>query len=204
MPPRVPALVALLAVAACGPPRQRLEDVHGPEGLVEVLPRDAFVEVDGVPLGPGARTLAVRDPRVEHRVVARAPGFETLELRVPASLLLGGRVGLVLRPSGFGIARRLELDEPGGLAAAGAFLLRGGREREAAEYAARAAELAPEAPLPRRVLGDAFLRLGRRERAAQEYSAYLALAPADAADRREVERRVEQLRGDVGLPGTAR
>jgi hypothetical protein len=205
MPPRVaPALALVALAAACGGQRQRLDEVHGPEGLVEVLPRDAFVEVDGVPLGPGARTVAIRDPRLEHRVVARAPGFETLEVRVPASLLLGGRVGLVLRPVGFGVGRRLELDEPSGLTSAAALLLRAGLEREAAEYAGRAAEVAPEAPAPRRVLADAMLRLGRRNRAVQEYSAYLALAPPEAPDRPEVERRVEQLRGDIGLPGSAR
>lgn len=192
------------AVLACAAPQQRFEDVNGPQGLIEVLPRDALVEVDGAPPGAGAVTLPISDRRRVHAVVVRAPGFETLEAQIPAEQLAGGRVGLALRPQGFGSARPLDMDEPTGLTAAAALLLRGGRDREAAEYAQRAAELAPEAPGPRRLLADAYLRSGHRERALQEYAAFLAHAPRDAPERAEVERRVAALRGDLSMPERAR
>ena len=197
------ALPLLVVALACSS-RQRFEDVNGAEGLVEVLPRSAMVEVDGVLLGPGSRTLPVPDRRAVHRVTARAPGFETLEVRVPAALLAGGRVALVLRPEGFGVARRLELDEPTGLTAAAALLLRNGRTREGMQYAARAAELAPDLPAPHRLLGDAYLREGRKDRALDEYGAYLAHATPGAPDRAEVQARVGALRGDLTVPGEPR
>jgi tetratricopeptide (TPR) repeat protein len=200
----VPRLaLAALSLAACAQ-RQRFEDANAPEGLVEVLPRSAVVEVDGVVLGPGSRTLPVHDRGATHRLSARAPGFEPIEVRVPASLLAGGRVGLVLRPAGFGVARPLELDEPSGLASAAALLLRHGRADEAAQYAARAAEVAPNAPAPRRILGDAWLAAGRRDLAVREYATWLTLAPADDPARPEVERRVSELRGDIDVPARPR
>jgi tetratricopeptide (TPR) repeat protein len=198
------ALLALLAAACGGPRAERFEDVAGAEGLVQVLPSGAHLEVDGVPLGPGSRAVPVRDPTRVHRVRASAAGFQPHEVEVPAQELAGGRVGLALRPEGFGSARTLSYDEPSGLSAAAALLLRAGRSQDALEYAQRAAELAPDAAPPRRVLGDAWLRLGRPERAIPEYSAYLAAAPPDAPDRREVEDRLSRLRGDIALPGSAR
>jgi predicted Zn-dependent protease len=199
-----PARALLAAVLACAAPQQRFEDVNGPEGLIEVLPRDARIEVDGAPLGAGAATLPVTDRRRVHAVVVRAPGFEVLETRVPAEQLAVSRVGLALRPQGFGSARPLDMDEPSGLAAAAALLLRAGRDRDAAEYAARAVELAPDSPGPRRLLGDAYLRSGRRERALQEYAAFLAHAPRDGPERAEVERQVAALRGDLAMPEAKR
>jgi hypothetical protein len=192
--------IALLsfAASACAP-RQRFEDLEGPEGLVEVLPRSAQLEVDGVAMGPGGRALPVRDPARVHRLRATAEGFEPAEVTVEGAALAGTRVGLVLRPLGFGAARGLSMDEPAGLHAAAASLLRGGRAREAVEYAARAAELAPQAAPPHRVLADAWLSLGARERAARAYAAWLERAPADAPGRAEVERRLSELRGDLDM-----
>jgi hypothetical protein len=199
------SLAPLAAVAlACSSPRPRLDQVSPPEGFVEVLPRSAELSVDGVVVGPGARTLPVRDPARVHRLRATAAGFHPAELELPGEKLAGARVGLVLRPDGFGEGRELDMDEPAGLASAAALLLRGGHAEEATQYASRAAELAPEAPLPHRVLGDAWLRLGQRERAADAYAAYLAHARPDAPERPDVERRLGVLRGDLELRGSAR
>jgi predicted Zn-dependent protease len=200
MSPRRAATLAALAALACAGPPQRFEDVNAPEGLVEVLPRAAQVEVDGRPLGAGAAAVAVPDRRRGYRIAVRAPGFEPAEVTVPGEALAGARVGVALRPLGFGAARPLDLDDPASLSDAAALLLRSGRAPEAAEYAARAAELAPAAPTPRRLLADAHLRAGRREDALREYAAYLVHAPPDAPDRARVEERVAALRGDLVLP----
>jgi predicted Zn-dependent protease len=167
MSPRALA-AASIAALSCATAPERFEDAAPSQGLIEVLPRHADVEVDGVPVGPGSYLLPVRAGDRVHRV------------------------------------RVLDMDDPATLADAAAFLVRRGRSREAGEYAARAAELAPEAPLPRRVLGDAYLAQGDHARAAREYSSYLASAPPDAPDRPEVERRVGELRGDLTFPGSKR
>jgi predicted Zn-dependent protease len=199
------SLAPLAAVAlACSGARPRLDQVSPPECLVEVLPRSAELSVDGVAVGPGARTLPIRDPARVLRLRATAAGFEPAELEVTGEKVAGARVGLALKPDGFGAWRTLDLDEPAGLASAGALLLRGGRADEAIQYASRAAELDPGAPLPHRVLGDAWMRLGQHERAADSYAAYLAHARPDAPDRSEVERRLGALRGDLELRGSAR
>jgi predicted Zn-dependent protease len=202
MPPRctIPAIAA--AALACAAPQQRFEDVSGAEGLIEVLPRGAAVEVDGQPRGVGAVTVPIRDREQVHTVVVRAPGFEVAAVEIAASELAGGHVGIALRPAGFGAARPLAMDDPASLVAAAALLLRAGRDGEAAEYAEHAAELAPSAPAPRRLLGDAYLRLGRKDRALDAYVAYLERAPEDAPERAEVEERVAAMRGDLTLPST--
>jgi tetratricopeptide (TPR) repeat protein len=170
---------------------------------VEVLPRSATLSLDGAPLGPGARTVAVPDPAHVYRFSASARGFAPAQHDAEGARLAGARIGLVLRPAAFGEARRLDLDEAGGLAAAAALLERTGQHQAALEYAERSVELAPEAPLGHRVAGDAALALGRQKRAVAEYSAYVQLAP-DAADRPAIERRVEELRGDITIPGLDR
>jgi hypothetical protein len=130
-----------------------------------------------------------------------AAGFEAAEL-VLSQGQAGTRVGVALRPAGFGSGRALDLDAPGGLAAASGALLRQGRAAEAVQYAERAAELNPQLPAARRALGLALLRMPSsrrtRDRAIQELSAYLAGA-GEAADRRQVERIVEELRGDISV-----
>jgi predicted Zn-dependent protease len=203
MSPRALA-AASIAALSCATAPERFEDAAPSQGLIEVLPRHADVEVDGVPVGPGSYLLPVRAGDRLHRVRVRALGFDDHEVEVPAAMLRGGRLGLALRPAGYGIGRPLDMDDPATLADAAAFLVRRGRSREAGEYAARAAELAPEAPLPRRVLGDAYLAQGDHARAAREYSSYLASASPDAPDRPEVERRVGELRGDLTFPGSKR
>jgi tetratricopeptide (TPR) repeat protein len=167
--------------------------------FVEVLPRSAQLSVDGRALGPGSRSFAVLDPAHVYVFRASAPGFVSAERSGEGAKLAGARLGIALRPEGFGSARRLELDEPGGLAQAAALLERRGEHGRVVEYAERAVELAPHDPAPRRLLGAALLELGDRRRAIQEYSTYLQLAP-DAPDRRQVERIVARLRGDVTIP----
>jgi len=194
------ALAAAALAAGCGAPKQPWHEAVPREVFVEVLPRSAALSVDGTPLGNGARAVPVPDPAHRYLFSASAQGFATAQRADDGARLAGARIGLVLRPAGFGEARRLELDEPAGLAAAAALLARGGHHQAALEYAERAVELAPDAPLGHRVAGDAALALGHRRRAVHEYSAYVQLAP-DAADRDAVERRVEQLRGDLTIPG---
>jgi len=200
-----PSLLPLLAVAACAGGRPSLRDVAGsPEVYVDVLPRSARLELDGRTLGKGP--LAVQLPAGPGTLRASAPGFVAAELRLdPATS--GPRAGLALRPEGFGSARTLHMDEPGGLAAASAMLLKKGEAAEAVEYAERAVDLAPSAAAPNRALGMALLRQPsdrkRRERAAQALSAYLAAAP-DAPDRAEVAETVSRLRGDFSIPPLVR
>lgn len=194
-------LVALAgAAAACASKKQSWRETAPPEVFIEVLPRSAQIAVDGRKLGPGSRTLAVPDPAHVYVFRASAPGFGAAERSEEGAKLAGARVGLVLRPDGFGSARRLDLDDAASLAQASALLERRGEHRFAAEYAERAVELAPEAPTQRRVLGAALLALGDQRRAIQELSTYLQLAP-DAPDRRRVEQIVAKLRGDVTIPG---
>ena len=195
------AAIATLSNGACATwssqPRREVEPL---EALVEVLPRDAELWVDGVAAGRGARTVPVPDPDHVYVISAAAPGFAPEQRGGEGALLAGARIGIVLRPEGFTRHLRLELDEPAGLTAAGAALLRAGRPAQAADYGARAAELAPDEPAPHRLLADAYRAAGDRVRAAREYAIYLLLAP-DAPDREEVERQVERLRVDVQLPG---
>jgi tetratricopeptide (TPR) repeat protein len=200
MPPLRAALSAALLAGCAGPARTAWSEATPPEVLVEVLPRDAQVALDGVPLGVGARSVPVPDAARRYTLRATAAGFAPDERSADGAQLAGARVALVLRPEGYGAARPLDFDDAAGLAGAAAALVRGGRPAQAIGYAERAAELAPDAPLPRRVLGDAAWALGQHQRAAAEYAAYLAAAP-DAADRATVEARVQQVRRDVSIPG---
>jgi tetratricopeptide (TPR) repeat protein len=207
MPPcraRAPLLAAVaLGLAACAAPRQPWSDVNRPEVLVDVLPRAAELAVDGVALGPGPRTVAVPDPGHRYRFTAALPGFVTAEREEDGARLASARIALVLRPEGFGSARRLDLEDGEGLAAAAALLERGGAHGPALEYAERAVEVEPTAPRAQRALGDAALALGRRSRAVEAYSAYLRLAPG-APDAGEVAQRVELLRRDLTIDTSER
>ncbi len=197
---RLLLVVAAGVVSACATSKQSWRETAPPEVFVEVLPRSAQLVLDGRPLGAGSRAVAVPDPGHVYVFQARAPGFGAAERSAEGARLGGARLGIVLRPDGFGAARLLDLDDAGGLAQASALLERRGQHREAVEYAEHAVELAPEAPAPRRVLGAALMALGDQRRAIQEYSTYIQLAP-DARDRRDVERLVAKLRGDVTIPG---
>jgi tetratricopeptide (TPR) repeat protein len=196
------AALGIACAAACAAPK---EIWRGPpaEVLVDVLPHIAELLVDGAPLGTGPHTVPVPDPAHVYVFRAAAPGFAPGERSASGARLAGTRLGLVLRPKGFGDARRLDLDDGAGLAAAAALLARTGHHLTALEYAERAVEVGPEVPLGHRVLGEAAQALGRRKRAIQEYSTYLQLAP-DAPDRSVVQRRVEELRGDLTIPGADR
>jgi tetratricopeptide (TPR) repeat protein len=205
LPSRRALLLAAVAgaAAACAPQKQSWRETAPPEVLVEVLPRSAQLSVDGRAAGPGSRAFQVPDPAHVYVFEVSAPGFVSAERSGEGTKLAGARLGIALRPEGFGSARRLEMDEAGGLAQAAAMLERRGEHRSAVEYAERAATLAPEQPMQRRVLASALLKLGDERRAIQEYSTYLQLAP-DAPDRRQVERIVARLRGDVTIPGPER
>lgn len=199
---RAAGLALGAALCACATPKQPWRP-RDPEVLIEVVPRRAVLTVDGVALGPGGRPVPVPDAARVYVLRAALPGYTLAERAVPGAKLAGARVGLVLRPDGFGEGRRLDLDDGVGLAAAAALLERRGLREDAIDFAERAADAAPELPLPHRVLGDAAFALGQRKRAVLEYSAYLQLAP-DAPDRRAVQRRVEELRGDITIPGVER
>ena len=201
MPPLRPALMAAaaLALSCAAAPRQTWHDTTPPEVLLEVLPRAAQVALDGVALGPGARAVAVPDPARRYRFRVSAQGFVPVEREGEGARLAGSRLGIALRPEGFGSARPLELDDGEGLAAAAALLERRGAHRQALDYAERAVEVAPEVALGQRVLGEAARALGQRRRAIDGYSAYLRLAP-EAPDRDAVASRLEELRGDVAVP----
>jgi tetratricopeptide (TPR) repeat protein len=195
--PRLLALAA--AAAACTPARQPWSEAvpPQPEVFLDVLPRDAEVRVDAAYLGRGPVTLRLGEAPV--RAMVAAPGFEPRLVDVDPRVHAGARLGVVLRPVGFGAGRPLEIDDAQGLAAAGAWLLRAGRVAEAVGYAERAVEVAPNAPEPRRVLGLALARQGKKGRAAQELSSYLQLAPS-APDRDQIEIMVTRLRGDIAIP----
>jgi hypothetical protein len=203
MPLRTMALagVALLALA-CGPRRASWEEVSPPEAWLDSLPPAARVQVDGVDAGQTPLSFPVREAGREYALRLEAPGFEVLEVRMAGDRLAGGRLRLVLRPLGFGSQRRLDLDDPVGLAQAAAALLRADRPREALAFAAASVE-AGDTALPHRLAGDAWRQLGDRNRAAQEYSLYLTMAPS-APDRAAVEKAVAALRGDISLPSPPR
>lgn len=188
--------VALAIAAGCGGSRR--EGVRAgtpPELLVEVLPRAARVSLDGRPVGPVSGPIPA--PAAGGHVLAvEAAGYEPSERALPDGELAGVRVAVALRPSGFLPARALDYDDAEGLAGAAAFLARSGRDRDAADYAARAAALEARLALPRRVLGDALFRLGERERAIAAWSEYLRLSPG-APDAAEVAARIDEARQDV-------
>jgi hypothetical protein len=195
--PRLPALL-VLAAAACAAEKQPWREAVPPrtEVFLDVLPRSAEVRVGGAFSGRGPHVLTLGEEAVTLEVAA--PGFDPARLRVEPRA--GPRVGVALRPEGFGAGRKVDIDDPLALVAASSGLLRAGKATEAAEYAERAVEVAPQLPTPRRALGTALARLGKRSQAAQELSQYLQLAPS-AADRAEVERLVGRLRGDMSIRG---
>jgi hypothetical protein len=199
MPLRTVALAAVaLLAAACAPKRARWDEVRPPEAWLETLPPGASVRVDGAEAGRAPLSFPVPETAREYALSLELAGFEVLEVRLPGERLAGGRLLLVLRPTGFGSQRRLEADDPAGLAQAAAALLRADRPREALAFTAASVE-AGDTPLPHRLAGDAWRQLGDRNRAAQEYSLYLSMAPS-APDRAAVERAIAALRGDIPMP----
>lgn len=193
------ALLAAVALAGCAGEKASFHSVAPPELYLEVLPRGALLELDGVGVGKGSRGVPAPAPG-PHVLVVSADGFEPLERPLPGGSLAGVRVGVALRPEGFGASRPLDLDEPAGLAAAAAALTRREHHRDALDYAERAAGLDPGLPLAQRALGDALGALGRRDEARAAWGRYLMLAP-DAPDAREVERRIGQGRTTYEVPG---
>lgn len=192
--PAVAAAVWAGALACAGARPAAPAAEEPPEVLVEVLPRDAEVELDGRLLGRGGRTVPAPDEAVPHVVRVSASGFATEERELPPESLAGARIGAALRPEGLrGLA--LDYDDAPGLAEAAAFLVRTGAVSDAADYAERAASLEPALPLAQRALGDALGALGRPRRAAQAWSRYLQLAP-DAPDAPEVAERLREVRGE--------
>lgn len=191
--------LAAAALASCAPAKQAWSEAAPPrpEVFLDVLPRDAEVRLDGVPVGQGPITLKLGDARA--RVEVKAAGFDPWELALDPQTSGGARLGVVLRPTGFGVGRPLDIDEAAGLATASAWLLRSGKAVEAAWYAERAVEVSPNAPEPRKALGLALAKQGKKGRAAQELSSYLQFAPA-APDRQEIEVMVTRLRGDIAIP----
>ncbi len=194
---RTLAAAAALA-AACASPREAWRSVSAPEVLVEMLPRGAALEVDGRPLGQGSRTVEVPDGEHVYRLRIAAPGYDPAEVAQPGAKLAGARVGVALRPPGFGAARRLDYDDPASLVQAASALLRVGRPAPCVEYADRALQIA-EVPQAHRLLGAAHAQLGHRDESVRHYSAYLTLVP-DAPDARSVARAIEAARGDVTIP----
>jgi tetratricopeptide (TPR) repeat protein len=188
---------ALLAagISCAGAPRRPADVAGTPDLLVQVLPRDAEVALDGRPLGRGERTVVAPDDAESHVLRVSAAGFATEERALPAEPLAGARVAAALRPEGLAGAA-LDYDDAPGLAAAAAFLVDTGEARDAADYAARAASLDPRLPHAQRALGDAFHALGAPRRAAEAWSRYLHLAP-DAPDADEVARRLEAADAEV-------
>lgn len=190
---RLGGALALALAAGCGASRRGAPDEARPtEVLVEVLPRAADVTLDGVPLGPGSRSLAA--PREgEHVLAVAAEGYEPSTRELPEGDLAGARVAEALRPIGFAAARALDYDDAEGLALAAAFLAERGVARDSADYAERALALEPGLALAHRVRGDALARLGDVARAADAWAEYLRLAP-EAPDAGAVAERLEAAR----------
>ena len=191
------AIAALTAAAwaaalACAGARTASEAAQPAELLVEVLPRDADVELDGRPLGRGGKTVPAPDASAPHVLRVSASGFAPEERTLPPGSLAGARIGAALRPEGLG-GVAVDYDDGTGLAAAAAFLVGAGAARDAADYAERAATLEPTFPLAQRALGDALRALGHPHRAAEAWARYLELAP-DAPDAPEVSRQLQEAR----------
>jgi tetratricopeptide (TPR) repeat protein len=202
-PSRVPRLVPLLAaaLAGCAGQKESWKALQQSELSIDILPRNAAVELDGKPVGRGASARPAVDAGRRYRLRATAGGFEPLQVEVEGSKLSGGQTALVLRPVGFGSQRRLDAGDPGGLAQAALALLRAGRLDDAQDYAARSLELG-ETGLAHKVLGGICARRGDRRQAVRHYSEYLVLAP-DAPDAKQIAADVERMRGDLTLPAAA-
>ncbi len=184
------AVAVSCALAACAGEKLPPSTLAPPELLVEVLPRHALLELDGVGHGRGSRTLPAPPPG-EHVLVVSAPGFEPQERSLPRGSLDGVRVGVALAPEGLARAQALDLDEPVGLVKAAAALGRAGLHRDALDYATRAVALDGRLPAAQRALGDALADLRRRDEARAAWGRYLLLAP-DAPDAAAVARRMEE------------
>ncbi|HVP68555.1 MAG TPA: PEGA domain-containing protein [Anaeromyxobacteraceae bacterium] len=188
-----------LAVLACAPKAPSWSEVRPPEAYVETLPPGALVQVNGEEVGRAPLTFPVRDPDATYRVRAHSSGFEVAEVEVPGAKAANGRLDIVLRPTGFGSQRRLDLGDAAGLAQAGALLAKAGHATEALAFA-KASLAVAETALAHRVAGEAYRQLGDRSRAVQEFSVYITLQP-DAPDRAAVEKAIEAARGDITIPG---
>jgi hypothetical protein len=195
--PRTTFILLVSLAAGCATEKQSWQ--RPPEVLVDVMPKSALLAVDGVSLGAGGRIIPVPNAAHVYVLTAIAQGFTPIERTGTGTALAGGQITLVLRPEGYGEARRLDLTDSAGLAAAAVLLERRAQHREAMEYAERSLEVGPEQPLAHRVIGDAAYALKQHKRAIDAYSAYLAASPG-APDRRVVEGRVEKLRGDITIP----
>jgi tetratricopeptide (TPR) repeat protein len=196
--PATLVLLAALGLAGCATEKQAFDSVMQPELLIEVLPRQALLELDGVGVGRGSRSIPAPEPG-EHVLVVSADGFEPMQRRLPAGSLASARVGVALRPEAFGASRRLDLDDAPGLAAAAVALGRAGRHRDARDYAARSAMLDGRLPLAQRALGDALAALGQRNEARAAWGRYLLLEPT-APDFADVERRMADGRATYDVP----
>jgi tetratricopeptide (TPR) repeat protein len=185
------------ALGACGGGRRPAAEESAPaELLVEVLPPDAQVVLDGRPLGPGSRAVPAPGPRPEpHLLRVEADGYEPVERQLAEDDLAGVRVGAALRPLGLGSERLLELDEPVGLAQAAAHLAPE-RPHDAVAYAERALALDGRIAVAHRALGDARAALGDPRRAAAAWAEYLRLAP-EAPDAAAVAERIAEARPDA-------
>jgi tetratricopeptide (TPR) repeat protein len=192
------ALLLAVGLTACAAEKQPFRSAMEPQLRLEVLPTGALIELDGIGVGRGSCSTPAPEPG-EHVLVVSADGFEPVERQLSRGSLDGVRVGVVLRPEGFGGTRRLDYDEPTGLAVAGAALQKAGRHRDAHDFAARAAALDGRLPLAQRVLGDALAALGRRDEARAAWGRYLFLQP-DAPDAAEVEKRMMQGRATFDMP----
>ncbi|MGC3997296.1 MAG: hypothetical protein QM767_07235 [Anaeromyxobacter sp.] len=175
---------AALALLACALPlpgcthaaRERFEGTRPAEALVQVLPPDAQVVLDGQPLGPGDRAVPVPvTDAAPHALEVTAPGYDPERRDVPPGALPGARVGVALVPEG--CPGPVELDAAEGLLRAALCLLEQGRGPEAVPYARRAVEVEPELPVARRVLGQALAAAGDWRAAADALGEYLRLAP---------------------------
>jgi hypothetical protein len=195
---RATATATLAAwAAACGGRRVPPEEAKAPELLVEVLPPDAAVSLDGRPLGRGSRAVPAPPPGDGPRVLrVEADGYEPAERPLEDGSLAGVRVAAVLRPLGFASFRILDYDDPEGLALAAAHLaLVGERPRDALAYAERALALEPGTALAHRAAGDARAALGEAGRAVSSWTEYLRLAP-EAPDAARVAERIEDARAE--------
>lgn len=195
------ATLLAAALAACAGQKESWKSVQQPDFSIEILPRNAAVELDGRPVGRGAASRTVVDAGRRYRLRATAGGFEPLQVELEGSKLSGGQTFLVLRPVGFGSQRRLDAGDPGGLAQAALTLLRAGRIDDAWDYAQRSIELG-ETALVHKVLGGIHARRGDRRQAGRHYSEYLVLAP-DAPDAKQIAAEVERMRGDLTIPSPA-
>jgi hypothetical protein len=189
--------LAGLSVACASTQPASWREVRPPEVYVETLPPGALVSANGAEIGKSPLSFPVPDADGTYRIRATAPGFEPAEADLSGSTVVGTRLDLVLRPSGFGTQRFLASGEPVGLAQAASALLRADRPREALAFA-QASLAAGDSPQAHKISGEAYRRLGDRNRAIQEFSIYVTLLP-DAPDRQVVEQVIASARKDIQM-----